>query len=623
MMGMRFRTASTSLLIALLLTGIAKAQQDDDPPPASARRVRSGAKSAAGTKAAEASPFHITGRVINSLTRSPVARAEVTVSPMGVRRANGRFAGRGAGQTIAASTDAEGRFAVEVPSAGGWSLSVATHGYRSQALDEHDGYSTAIILTEGNPTHDVVFRLTPAAAIEGYVLDEAGEAVRNAQLTVSLLPPATPEEGHPRPQTRGSQRTDDRGYYKFSGLLSGDYDVRVQAQPWYATNGGGNRFGSSGIGSITGGFSAVGGSVDPSSATPDPLDVVYPVVWFPGVTDLSAATPISLREGETKVADFHLLPEPGFHLRLPSSNDGGNAGGDVLRNNPYLVQVLPDGAEIPVLTIQRTTADGSMEYSGLAPGTYVVHQQGEGGQPSGSATVRIAENSAHVLDASQATLGVAVSVKIEPEAESSSLQISFRDLENGHVSSIQSPRSLGGARGGRGGRDGGDSIPAKSGDGANRTIDLQTGRYEVFLNGGGDVHLVSIDAKGATAVGRTVTITSGAPVLTLHIAHGRASVTGFVQSRGKPVEGAMVLLVPATQGDPSGLEKMRRDQSNTDGSFDITGVLPGAYILVAIDHGWDVNWADPTTLRRFLMRGLPLDLSTAGEQKETLEALLP
>ena len=85
-----------------------------------------------------------------------------------------------------------------MPSAGGWSLSVQGHGYRTQTFEEHNGFSTAIILSEANPTHEVLFLLAPAATIEGYVLDEAGEAVRNAQVTLGLIPPATPEDQHPR-----------------------------------------------------------------------------------------------------------------------------------------------------------------------------------------------------------------------------------------------------------------------------------------------------------------------------------------------------------------------------------------------------------------------------------------
>ena len=187
---------------------------------------------------------------------------------------------------------------------------------------------------------------------------------------------------------------------------------------------------------------------------------------------------------------------------------------------------------------------------------------------------------------------------------------------------MQGQRESGGRGGGRR-REAADALSGKSEDAPDRSISLQPGRYEVTLNGVDDLHLTGIEAKGATATGRTVTIAGGAPVLTLHVAGGRAAVTGFVQSHGKPTEGAMVLLVPATLGDPSGLDVTRRDQSNTDGSFNIGAVLPGAYILIAIDHGWDVNWSDPATLRQFLMRGVPLDLSNGGERKETVEVQSP
>ena len=623
MTGAPFWRAATSLLLALAFApGMMASAQQSGLAPAAGKSGRPSRAAKAGVNAP--SPFRITGRVINSLSKSPVGRAEVTVSPMGARRSNGRFAGRSGGQTAAATTDAEGRFAVEVPSAGGWSLSVAAHGFHTQTYDEHEGYSTAILLTEAHPVYAVTFGLTPGAAIEGYVLDEAGEAVRNAQVTLSMIPPATPEELRPRVQGRGTQRTDDRGYYKFSGLLSGSYGVRVQAEPWYASNGGGLRGGRGGaVLSIS---SNDGVAANPGSSAPDPLDVVYPMVWFPGVTDFSAATPISLRGGETRTADFRLLPVAGFYLRVPSKSPSGEGAGTsdrrLVRSNTYLTQVLPDGTETQIATSLQVDANGTTDFAGLAPGTYVIHRQGDG--TASTATLRIAENSVHTVDASQAIPGVRVTVKVDAAADVPQLQVSFRDVESGRVIAMQGQREAG-RRGGRRGGAGSDDGEArgKEGDATPRSIELQAGRYEVVLGGINDLHLTGIEAKDATAVGRTVTIAGGSPELTLHVAGGRADITGLVQANGEPVAGAMVLLVPATLGDPSGLDVIRRDQSNTDGSFDMTGVLPGAYILVAIEHGWDLNWSDPATLRGFLLHGLPLDLGTAGARKETIEAQSP
>jgi hypothetical protein len=143
------------------------------------------------------------------------------------------------------------------------------------------------------------------------------------------------------------------------------------------------------------------------------------------------------------------------------------------------------------------------------------------------------------------------------------------------------------------------------------------------VNGTGDVHLASIEAAGATATGRTVAIEGGAPKLVLHTASGRGVVSGVVNFHGHPDAGAMVLLIPATFGDPSGVDLPGRDQSNSDGSFEISGVLPGGYILVAIDHGWDVNWSDPATLRRYLVHGVALEIKPPADLKERIEALAP
>src|SRR6185503_13338081 len=130
-------------------------------------------------------------------------------------------------------------------------------------------------------------------------------------------------------------------------------------------------------------------------------------------------------------------------------------------------------------------------------------------------------------------------------------------------------------------------------------------------------------AQSATAVGRFVTVPSGDSILNLHVAEGRATVTGFAAIQGKASIGAMVLLIPATLGDPAGLNIIRRDQTNTDGSFDLNDVLPGEYILIAIDHGWQVNWRDPSTLRGYMMHGVPLDLTSSASVKENIEAQAP
>ncbi len=604
-------------LAVLVSSAVAASHQVSSPPVA--QRAPSGSRGASSTPTVDSEPsrFRITGTVINAITKVPVPKAQLSVSPMGGRRTTGRFGQRSFGQTIDTVADASGHFELQLPSAGGWSVNASARGYRSQAFDEHDGFSTAIILTEANPTFELTFPLTPGSVIEGFVLDEAGEAVRNGQLTLSRIPPATPDEPHPRPQVRSSQRTDDRGYYKFSGLVAGEYTISVQAHPWYATT-------ASRSNRLLGTAAATGEANEPA---PDPLDVVYPTVWYPGVTEYSAATPITVHGGETHEADFRLLPMPGFHLRIksdpPPAADEGKGTPRATQSGAYITRVMPDGSETGVPIPMSLDSQGNVEFSGLAPGTYVVHRQAESTNLQSSTTVQIDPGSARYVDLSQGEPAIQVTVKIDAAAETNALQISFRDLQSGRVSYAQRPQDFRFLRGRGGVRNVDPESGGKSATASDRVVELQPGRYSVSLSGISDLHLASIEPTGAKATGRIVTITSGSPTLLLHVTSGRINLTGFVRFHGSPDPGAMVLLVPASLGDPSGLEITRRDQSNSDGSFDLTGVLPGAYILVAIDHGWEVNWADPSTLRRYLMQGLPLDLTSPGNRKETIEAQSP
>ena len=85
----------------------------------------------------------------------------------------------------------------------------------------------------------------------------------------------------------------------------------------------------------------------------------------------------------------------------------------------------------------------------------------------------------------------------------------------------------------------------------------------------------------------------------------------------------MVLLVPITIEDLNSITFLIQDQTNTDGSFEMANVIPGQYILVAIDHGWQVNWGDSSTLRGYLMQGIPVELKSSAIVKQNIVAETP
>ena len=544
-------------------------------------------------KAPAASIFHITGTVINSVTRSPISGCKMTATP----------AGRSQGSRPQASdefaTDDQGRFDVSVAAAGAWRLTARARGYVTQALDTHEGFSSAVVLTSASPTLDVVFPLMPNAWISGTVLDEASEPIRQARVTLQAVTSPENDNGQESLTARGATVTDDRGHYELANLAPGDYRVGVQAQVWYAQAA--------------------------QTSHPDPtFDVIYPVTWFPGVTDSASASTITLHGGDSGEADFHLVPMPAVHLRLPSSvPSGGPANGRQIQTPVSFPQILPItsngvfGGAPPSIT---STSMGQVDTGGIAPGLYQVNWPDSGGSGAHTSLIQITASSSRSLDINSASVGVHLTLKLDGTGMHNVGQITFVDVNN-PSNAFRVNELMGAMRGGRF-RGGGGGDAATREPHADMGIDVLPGRYRVVLSGDGDQYLTGITATGAEATGRLVTVRGDASLL-LHIASGRPTVSGFVRYQGKPSVGAQVLLIPATFGEPESLTIVRRDQSNTDGSYDLAEVIPGQYILIAIDHGWQVNWNDPATLRMYLIHGIPLDLRSGANIRQEIQAQAP
>jgi hypothetical protein len=572
-----------------------------------AQTKREAKQSSAGTK------YEITGVVINSVSGDPVQHCRLTATLNNPRAGSGNRQFPSSGSANDFDCDARGHFTVTVPSAGRWRLVASARGFVSQAYDAHPPYASAVVLTPEAPTKDLEFKISPEASIAGVVLDEAGEPVRNAQITLQTVPPKSP--GGPQPQSgnRGGARTDDRGMYELADLAPGDYRLSIHAQPWYAA----------------GGQGMVRMGTDNNSSPLDPsLDFAYPLTWFPGVNDAAQAETITLHAGDTRQADFHLAPIPSIHLKILMPQRTASGPNQPVQQSFPMIQQLSSGGGGPgfVQTMTRFDGQGEFDVGGLTPGVYQIRMSGPN-QDGRAALVEVNANSARTLDMTAPSNDLAkITVQLDGLGDSDSREdrgvqvvLIDRDTNNGSFFSN---------RGGEGGR-----VNLVRGDQRGRggreasanqmIIEAPPGRYEVALQGRPNVFLTGLTAKGAEVAGRYLTVGAGESTLTVHMASGRATVSGIATLDGKPVVGAMVLLVPITIEDLNSITFLVQDQTNTDGSFEMANVIPGQYILVAIDHGWQINWGDPSTLRGYLMQGIPVELKSAAIVKQNIVAETP
>jgi hypothetical protein len=547
--------------------------------------------------------FRISGIVIDSVTGAPVRNCHLDA---GLTRAFRGPVGQGRRQSAAAGsaeTDPQGHFAIVLPSAGTWHLTASAPGYVTEAYDAHGVYSSAVVLTPGAPSFDLTFHLPPQGRISGTILDEASEGVRNA--TVELIAQPLPSPGGRQaggPVSRRITQTDDRGAYEFAGLLPGNYRLSVQTRPWYATA------------QRNFGLSQLRGTDSPTPQEPD-LDVAYPVTWFPGVSDEQQAQLITLRPGDQQQADLQLVPIPSVHLKLivPPVSDQrpGQPTGAAF---PILERISTSGdaGSRFVQPTSVTNSQGQIDIGGLTPGTYRVRLQMPG-QGANDGVVQLSEGSSVVVDLREAGVGMTnVSVKLDDEEDERSLSIELVDSSTGQ-------RYRAGGNFASNLRGGPGNAQRQMGD---SSLHVPSGRYEVVVTGR-EKYLTGISAQGAQVAGRFLTVHGGEVTLQLHTATGRASIRGVAALAGKPCIGAIVLLVPAGLDDPGSFTTVARDQSDTDGSFNLENVIPGQYILIAVDRGWDINWNDPTTLRRYLTQGVPLDLHSDATVKQNLNAQSP
>jgi hypothetical protein len=490
--------------------------------------------------------FRIAGKVVNALGGSPLRRARVTIrdtkNPKNIE------------STL---TSDDGNFEFRQLGAGKYALSGAKGGFIASAYEQHERFSTAIVTGSGVDTEHLVLRLAPDALLGGTVLDESGEPVRRAKVSLYR---EDKDEGVKHTHKVRTETTDDQGLYEFSRLMSGTYFLSAIASPWYAVH------------HVSSAADERGNRLDSDRS----LDVTYPEVYYKEATESDGASPITVRGGDRLEADIHLNPVPAMHLILRLGPDHDQFFSPRLERS-----VFDDMERVP--EAWEMVSPGLYEIA-VAPGLYSVRIPGPG------QTVELG------LDLKEDGQEID-SAKGEPDGK---VKASVRTLGG------EPPRQFGIVL--RNSMSRAVAWKEIDGNGEVEFDHLPAGKYEVLVEAPRQAYsLLRISSGGAETADDSINVPAGRSLqVSLLVAGSSAHVEGVVKRNGHPVAGAMVVLLP--RDAPSNRTLFRRDQSNLDGSFSLVNVMPGSYSILAIADGWDLDWSSPAVIRAHSQHAMTITL---------------
>lgn len=565
----------------------------------------------------------LAGQVIDDTLKQPLGGVVVTLTMVNPpARAGGPTSNT---RRAAAVSNAEGRFVFRDVPAGRFTVTSSLAGYAAGAVGQvrPAGPSRPVDVADAARVTDLVVRMWKLSTVSGVVRDDLGEPLVGVSVW-ALRRSMT--GGQPELAFAGGtvEATDEQGRYRLSGLSPGTFVVAVlgstQTNPVStvrqmlqarAAAGPSGRIGptvtaegreSGAVQIERSGVEIDGWQASVGIGSPQPIPgpggtlLVQPPTYYPGVTDVTAATMIPLGPGVDRHGlDFSVPLIPGVRVSGVVIGSDGPAARNAVRLIPYSTD---PAALLPSRRAPSGTADdqGRFVLLGVPPGHYLLEAY----------RAPISADQARMLSSMTGE-------KIEapaspPPAVHVLVPITVGTTHVDGVTLTMTPRASVSGRVVFNG-----SAPVPSGDQARQIavalVNMQTtariearmtpqggfeirdvppGRYHVLGESQArDWRFAGARSSEADVTAAGLTIANG-PVIDLVLAFTdkAMSLTGTVTDEsGRPAVDGSVVLMPANvkgwiaAGMP--VQRTKVVQIAEDGSFQMTVDLPGEYVLVA------------------------------------------
>jgi hypothetical protein len=498
----------------------------------------------------------IKGKVVSADGGRPMRRVQISMSSPDVTEA----------RTM--STNSQGIFEFTELPAGRYTLTASRGGYlRLHYGQRHPGENgRPIQLADGQKVTNADFALPRASTIIGRVTDEIGDPLAGA----SIFPMQWKYyRGQRRlvPVSGGGpfNRTDDTGGYRITGLEPGDYHVMATTR-------------------------------DAWNDEANPKEKIGFLPTFSGSTSNPAsAQRVKVGLGqEVIVPDFAMVPG---RVGTISGTAVSSSGTPLAGESVSMMQEFsgPGSSSSFGMPGTKIGADGTFTIRNVSPGEYklsVAVPAASGRAAEGAATTVVFNGDdlggvALVTTAGGTISGRVVSDTGEALPTEQKIRVNARPVDPTRTYSRYDAEN---------GRVGDDlTFELKGVIGANRltAFTVPTGwTLRSILHEGRDLIDTPIDLEGRTIENVTVVLSKTLPEV-------RGTLT---TAQGQPAEGT-ILLFPedgARWAEESRL--IRATRPGTDGMYEFSNVIPGDYLLAAVEYARSGDWADPSFLENLRAR---------------------
>jgi len=514
--------------------------------------------------AKEPAKCSVQGQVIHDPGAQPLKKANIELRPED----------KESGTSYKAISDVEGRFKFEKVTPGNYTLTVERNGYLESGKSRG---SHSLMLPAGQEIKDMVVRMQPAAIIRGRILDSDGDPVPHVSVLIAKFGAAS------RRAFVGSADTDDLGEYRIGNLRPGRYLIQ-----------------------------AILGS-DSSQSEARMADgtqemAPYPT-YYPAGSEKSQAALVELRAGDEIPINMTLSYGPAYRVRGTIGGLPELTGADV-----NMIVRPKDGnpwQSNEVVAIVKS--DGSFEIPKLLPGEYRV------------LFFKADTSDFHVYQAAQV------------------IEVKDSDVDSVRLSSESDTEVRGQVRTDNGEKlnwalvsftlDSGEKDPEfdyiwpgpstrgqfKT-DGSFDIKKVPPGKYRVVFNADTPAarayYIKSVTVGGRDVTDSGFSVSGGTWSLDLVLSSEGATIEGaVVNAKDQPVPDATVVVVPNLE-KRNHHDLFRKSTSDQHGHFQLQGVRPGEYTLMALDD-LDEDYRDPDVLKPYEDRGQTIRVEK-GERKGLL-----